>query len=136
MALTNQQYHIAIREKANELLKTHGPHVLTVSEESEDGGKAGVICEVPAIIAATVMQKKLARLATREEATAYHADIASRLRRNIAHKAALDLKTNTLQQGLLKLAQADFTVDPADAELLSRAAQDPPPAETTGKGKK
>jgi hypothetical protein len=137
MAMTNQQYHAAIRQRANALLESHGPHLLTVSEETEDGGKAGVICEVSALIGATLLQKKLARLATPEETTAYRANVAVRLRQNLAHKAALDIKTNTLQQGLLKLAAADFTVNAADAEMLAGNAQaSAADSKTGGKGGK
>ena len=48
-------------------------HVVVVSHETADGGKAGRKTEVPREIAARIIVEDRARLATQEESDAYHA---------------------------------------------------------------
>ncbi len=53
-----------------------GPHVIVVSQESPDGGRAGVRMEVPRAIAAKMLVEGRARLATTEEASQYREQLA------------------------------------------------------------
>jgi hypothetical protein len=52
--------------------------VLTVSLDTPDGGKEGVLTEVSKRIAARAVVEGKARLATKEEAAAYRAETAAR----------------------------------------------------------
>jgi len=47
------------------------PHVLVISHETSDGGKAGQISEVSRAIAARLIVESRARIATAEEAAAH-----------------------------------------------------------------
>ena len=81
-----------------------GPFVLVISNETSDGGKAGLISEVPRYVAAKMIVEGRAVLATAEEEethrsnqllarkTAEKADLARRLQVAIVTDA--DLKSN------------------------------------------
>ena len=49
------------------------PHVVLVSQETPDGGRAGVPVEAPRSLAAKLIVEGAARLATEQEAEEYHA---------------------------------------------------------------
>ena len=53
------------------------PHVVIVSQATPDGGKAGVISEVPAPIAARMVVEGSARQATEAEASQFRAQHAA-----------------------------------------------------------
>lgn len=52
------------------------PHVIVVSEQTPDGGKAGVKTEVTRSAAARLIVEGRAKLATPEEAAEYFAELA------------------------------------------------------------
>ncbi|MGC9969380.1 MAG: hypothetical protein ABSE56_02200 [Bryobacteraceae bacterium] len=51
-------------------------HVVVVSQETPDGGRAGVRTEVPRLVAAKLIVEGRARLATAEEASEYREQTA------------------------------------------------------------
>jgi hypothetical protein len=51
-------------------------HVVVVSQETPDGGRAGVRTEVPKHVAARMLVEGKIRLATPEEAAAFHEEAA------------------------------------------------------------
>ena len=51
-------------------------HVVVVSQETPDGGRAGVRTEAPRLVAAKLIVEGRARLATAEEASGYHEQAA------------------------------------------------------------
>ena len=65
-------------------------HVVVVSEETSDGGKAGVLTEVSRGIAAKLIIESRAKLATAEQAKAYHAGEA--VKREAAQRAEFATK--------------------------------------------
>ena len=62
------------------------PQVLVVSNETAEGGKAGVLTEAPRAVAARLIVEGRARLATEAETAEYHAEVAER--RRAAEQAA------------------------------------------------
>jgi len=65
-------------------------HVVVVSHETSDGGKAGMKTEVSREIAAMVIVEGRARLATKEEVTQHYKAVAEA--RRLAEQAALSGK--------------------------------------------
>jgi hypothetical protein len=61
-------------------------HVVVVSQETPDGGRAGVRTEVPRLVAAKLIVEGRARLATAEEASEYREQTAEA--RRAAEQAA------------------------------------------------
>jgi hypothetical protein len=74
-------YYSKLREIEATLPK---PQVVVVSMATPDGGKQGVITEVPTPIAARMVVENIARQATDAEASAFHAQQA------VARQAAED----------------------------------------------
>jgi hypothetical protein len=64
-----RSYYKKVREA--EAMLT-GEHVLLVSLETSEGGKAGVRTETPRAIAAKLIAEERARVATEEEAHGFH----------------------------------------------------------------
>lgn len=64
-----RSYYRKVREAEASL---HGEHFVVVSLETPEGGKAGVRTEVTKPIAARLIAEMRARLATEEEAKAFH----------------------------------------------------------------
>lgn len=64
-----RSYYKKVRE-AEATLK--GQHVVMTSLDTSEGGKAGVKTEVPRHVAARLIAESRARLATDEEANAFH----------------------------------------------------------------
>ena len=65
-----RMYYQKIREATTGIAD---PYPVMVSFETQDGGKAGVLTEVPKALAAKMLVDARARLATPEEAEAFHA---------------------------------------------------------------
>lgn len=63
-----KRYYAELREMEATM---QGPHVLMMSLDTEDGGKAGVITEVPTFEAAVMVKQKRARLLSSEEQSEY-----------------------------------------------------------------
>ena len=53
---------------------------VVVSHDTADGGKAGVVSEVPRGVAARMVVEGAVRIATPEEAAGYHGELAERRR--------------------------------------------------------
>ncbi len=68
------------------------PHVVVVSEETPDGGRAGVRTEVARRVAAEMVVQGRARLATAEEARAFREE-----RAEASHAAAQALAAQRMQ---------------------------------------
>jgi hypothetical protein len=65
-------------QKVKQVEDTIGePHVVVVSEATPDGGRAGVRTEVTRRVAAEMVVEGRARLATREEASAFREETAA-----------------------------------------------------------
>ena len=63
----------AYYQKVNEIeAAMPSPHTLVVSMDTADGGKAGVVTEVPTPIAARMVVEQTARQATEAEIVAFH----------------------------------------------------------------
>jgi hypothetical protein len=72
-----KQYFRKIRELESSLTETYP---LITSLATEDGGKAGVVSEVPRYEAARTIVEGRARLATEEEKQAYREQVAAGLK--------------------------------------------------------
>jgi sRNA-binding protein len=70
-------YYSRVREVECAL---EGAHVVLVSMETQDGGKAGVMTEAPRHVAAKQIAEGRARVSTAEEADNFHADNLRRKR--------------------------------------------------------
>lgn len=72
-----------------------GDTVITVSLQTKDGGRAGVVNEVSKKIAARTIAESKARIANEEEAQAYRAEVAEALRvvaeQNMANQVRLSV---------------------------------------------
>jgi hypothetical protein len=64
-----RSYYKKVREVDAELT---GEHLVVVSLETPEGGKAGVRTEVPRSVAARLIAEQRARVATEEESLAFH----------------------------------------------------------------
>lgn len=64
-----RSYYKRVREAEATLT---GEHVVMVSLETSEGGKAGVLTEAPRPIAAKLIAEERARVATEEEAHEFH----------------------------------------------------------------
>ncbi len=64
-----RSYYKKVREADAELT---GEHLVVVSLETPEGGKAGVRTEVPRSVAARLIAEQRARVATDEETLAFH----------------------------------------------------------------
>ena len=79
-----QRYYAEVRSIEADM---PADHVLVVSLETEDGGRAGVITEVPKYEAAVMLKHKRARMLDDDEAEAFRA--AATERRRVAHEEHL-----------------------------------------------
>ena len=74
-------------------------HVIVVSNETSDGGRAGQKAEVSRVIAARLILEGRARLATAEEAAGYRAGVETALReaeqRAMAERVQVNLITDS-----------------------------------------
>ena len=72
------------------------PHVVVVSLETPDGGKAGVKTEVSRAAAAKLIVEGSARLASAEESKAYHDEVQIALKAREAESMARRLSINII----------------------------------------
>jgi hypothetical protein len=79
------------------------PEVVVVSLATPDGGKPGIVTEVPTPIAARMVVEGSAREATEAEASAFHEQHA------IARKAAIDAEAASRLQVVVVPANAAMT---------------------------
>lgn len=77
------------------------PHVVVVSEETPDGGRAGVRTEVARRVAAEMVVQGRARLATTEEGNAFREE-----RAEASHAAAQALAAKRMQ--ITVISEADL----------------------------
>lgn len=91
-------YYLKVRDAQSKLTE---PYPLVVSQETEDGGKAGTITEVPAALAAKMLVDGTVRLATESEAQAHR-------------EAQTAIRLETRQGPLAQPLQV--TATPADAK--------------------
>lgn len=96
-----KQYYRKMREIEKSLAE---PYVLIVSLETADGGKAGVVSEVPREIAAKTIVESRAVLATEDDRNAYRKQQAAA--QKAAHKAELSRR---VQVAII----ADSDIEPA-----------------------
>jgi hypothetical protein len=76
-------------------------HVVVVSQETPDGGRAGVRTEVPRLVAAKMIVEGRARLATAEEASEYREQTA-------AAKQAAEQAASANRMQITVISEADL----------------------------
>ena len=93
----------AFYQKIREIEETiDGQFAVVVSCGTPDGGKAGVVSEVPRFVAARMVVEERARLATAEEAGAYRKKVAAD-----AERAAGEREDARLQVAVFSKAELD-----------------------------
>jgi hypothetical protein len=97
-------YYGKVREQEKKITEEFP---IVVSAETPDGGKAGVMSEVPKRVAAKMIVDGLARLAKREEANTFAEDRAAAIRaaQDVAQAAKLAVNIIT-SAGLERLQSA------------------------------
>jgi hypothetical protein len=90
-------------QKVKQVEATLGePHVVVVSEETPDGGRAGVRTEVTRRIAAQMVVQGRARLATAEEASAFREERAEASRAAEQASAAKHMQLTVISEADLR----------------------------------
>ncbi|MGE5569009.1 MAG: hypothetical protein ACM3S5_08235 [Rhodospirillales bacterium] len=90
-------------QKVSELEATlEEPHVVVVSEETPDGGRAGVKTEVTRRLAAEMVVQGTARLATAEEAKAFREERAEASRAAAQAAAAKRMQITVISEADLR----------------------------------
>jgi hypothetical protein len=93
----------AFYQKIREIEETiDGSFAVVVSRETSDGGKAGVVSEVPRFVAARMVVEERAQLATAEQAAAYHKRTAAE-----AERAAQERDRARLQVAVFSNAELE-----------------------------
>ena len=77
-------------------------HVVVVSQETPDGGRAGQKSEVNRSVAARLILEGKARLATREEASEYHAEVERALAEAQQRAMADRVQVNVISEADLR----------------------------------
>ncbi len=94
-------------QKVKQLEATIGePHVVVVSEETPDGGRAGIRTEVARRVAAEMVVEGRARLATAEEANRFRAETAEASRAAEQAAAARRMQISVISDADLRALRA------------------------------
>jgi hypothetical protein len=92
-------YYQRLREVEAELTE---PHVVLVSLDTADGGRAGVVSEVPRTVAAKMIVEARARAATPEEIATFRKHVEEARRTAEQVRAASRMQVTVLSEADLK----------------------------------
>jgi hypothetical protein len=92
-------YYQKLRQTESDISE---PFVIVVSQETPDGGRAGVLTETPRRIAARMILEGTARLANEDEAAAFREEIQERKRQAEQAAVASRLQVTVVSEGDLK----------------------------------
>ena len=99
-------YYQKVKQMAATLVE---PHVVVASEETPDGGRAGVLTEVTRRVAAEMVVQGRARLATAEEASAFREERAEASRAVAQALAAKRMQITVISDADLRALKGTST---------------------------